>query len=222
MSNSDPQAEYFDHVEVVKNIVLLNKKLRAIIEHKEESGFSDIDLEISSLMHQMTYFSTLVQLFYPLEKTYEMMKQNPTNPNDDNTIKSQVISIDFNNRKSFLVLTAFSFETLLKVIAKKYSISLDSRNSITENYLKVMDYFEIDHEEYEDLLKVFHYTRNTLHSGTHITKDSEPLRYKGKTFTFKIGQKNVEHTTWNYFTYFTSQIIEIFAKIYKSPKFNSI
>jgi len=84
-----------------------------------------------------------------------------------------------------------------------------------------MDYFEIDHEEYEDLLKIFHYTRNTLQSGTHITKDAEPWMYKGKTFTFKIGQKKVEHTSWHYFTYFTSEIIEIFEKIYKSPKFNN-
>lgn len=222
MSNNDPQEEYFDHMEVTKNILSLNKKLRRIIEHKEESGFSDIDLEISGLMHQMTYFSILVQMFYPLETTFERMRLNPTNPNNDDTIKSQVLMIDFANRKSFLVLTAFSLETLLKVIAKKYSIYLDPRDSITKNYLKVMDYFEIEHEEYEDLLKIFHYTRNTLHSGTHITKNSGPLRYKGKTFTFEIGQKNVEHTSWNYFTYFTSEIIEIFEKIYKSPKFNKI
>src|SRR5579863_3173241 len=122
MSNSDPQAEYFDH-EVAKNISSLHKKLRAIIEHRVKSGFSDTDLEISSLMHQMTYFLILIQLFYPLEKIYEMLKRNPTNPNNDDVIKSQVSAIDFNNRKSFLVLTAFSFETLLKVIAKKHSIS---------------------------------------------------------------------------------------------------
>ena len=221
MSDSDPQEEYFDHMEVARNIISLNQKLRRIIEHKEETGFSDIDLEISALMHQMTYFSTLVQLFYPLETTFERMKLNPTNPNDDETIKAQVIAIDFNCRKSFLVLTAFSLETLLMAIAEKHSISLNPRDSITKNYLTVMDYFEIDHGEYEDLLKIFHYTRNTLHSGTKIKKSSPPLTYKGKTFTFEIGQKFMEYTTWNYFTYFTSEIIEIFEKIYKSTKFNN-
>ncbi len=114
-----------------------------------------MDLEISGLMHQMSYFSTLVQLLYPLERTFEMMKSNPTNPNDDETIKAQVVAIDFNCRKSFLVLTAFSLETILKVIAEKHSICLNPRDSITKNYLDVMNYFEIDHGEYEDLLKFF-------------------------------------------------------------------
>lgn len=220
MNDTKPKDEYFDHKELFKNILNLNKKLRRIIEHKTEAEFSDIDLEISGLMHQMTYFSTLVQLFYPLETTYNRMRLNPTNPNSDEVIEKQVESIDFNCRKSFLVLTAFSFETLLGVIAKKYAISFDDCHSMTLKYLKVIDYFEIEREEYEDLLKIFHYTRNTLHSGTHVTKDSEPLQYKGKTFIFEIGQRNVEHTTWNYFTYFTSEIIEIFEKIYKSSKFN--
>lgn len=221
MSDPDPLTEYFDDKAVVKNILSLNKKLRGIIEHKEESEFSDIDLEISGLMHQMTYFSTQFQLFYPLERTFEMMKQNPTNPNSDDVIKAQVIAIDFNIRKSFLVLAAFSFETLLNVIADKHSISLDQRDSITNNYLTVMDYFEIGHGEYEDLLKIFHYTRNSLHSGTKIKKAWGPLTYKGKTFSVEIGQKRVEHTTWDYFTYFTSEIVEIFEKIYKSQKFKN-
>lgn len=219
MTNSDPQEEFFDHMEVVRNILSLNQRLRKMIEHKEESGFSDIDLEISGLMHQMTYFSTLIQLLYPLERTFEMMKSNPTNPNDEETIKSQVIAIDFNTRKSFLVLAAFSLETLLYVIAEKHSIILNEQDAITQNYLKVMDFFEIEHDEYENLLKIFRYTRNSLHSGTKIKKSWGPFTYQGKIFSATVGQGYVEHTTWNYFTYFTHEIVGIFEKIYKSSKF---
>jgi len=221
MSRPDPETEYFDHVAVHTNILLLHKKLRLMIIDKEESKFSDIDLEISAMMHQMSYFSILIQMFYPLEKTYEGMRNNSTNTNTDDVIKAQVLSIDFNNRKSFLVLTAFSLETLLHKIADKYSISLNKRESITCNYLTLMDYFEIEHDEYENLLNIFHYTRNSLHSGTIIKKEWGPLQYKEKIFGVKIGQEYVEHTTWDHFIYFTNEILDIFKKIYASPKFNN-
>lgn len=221
MVEDNPENEYFDHMEVVKNIISLNQRLRKMIEHKEKIGFSDIDLEISGMMHQLTYFSTLIQLFYPLETTFKRMKMNPTNPNDDETIKSQVIAIDFNSRKSFLVLMAFSFETLLYAIAEKHGIELNHKDSIVTNYLKVIDYFEIDRDQYENLLKIFHYTRNSLHSGTKIKKAWGPFVYQGKEYSVTVGQGYVEHTTWNYFTYFAHEITGIFEKIYKSPKFNN-
>jgi|APSaa5957512535_1039671.scaffolds.fasta_scaffold04523_6 hypothetical protein len=220
MNKSKPRDEYFNHEEVYKNILNLNRRLRKIIEHKKESEFSDIDLEISGLMHQMTYFSTLVQVLYPLERTYHLFRLSPKNPNPDNVIEKHVEAVDFNCRKSFLVLTAFSFETLLGVISKTYSISLDGCGSMDQKYLRIMDFFDIEREEYQNLIKIFYYTRNTLHSGTHVTRDSSPLTYKGKTFFFEIGQSHVEHTTWNYFTYFAHEIVSIFEKIYKSQKFN--
>jgi len=220
MIEPDPQQSFFDHTRVVKNIQSLIKRLEKIIEHKEESNFSDIDLEISGLMHQMSYFSILIQLFYPLETTYDRIRTNLTNPNDDKTVKAQVISIDLNCRKSFLVLNCFSLETLLRIIIEKHDIRSDSRNGIVNDYLNVLDYFEIGRNEYENLLKIFHYTRNSLHSGTKIKKEWGPFSYKGKDFSAKIG-KQVEHASWDYFTYFTHEMVEIFEKIYKSSKFNN-
>lgn len=217
MNNSVANNDNSDPKEILDNIVLIKAKLRGMIEHKQQTGFSDIDLEISSLMHQFTYFSTLVYSFYPLEKTFEMMDQ--INPNNEKTTIVQVREFDFCNRKSFVVLTSFSLETLLNVIAERHSILFKPKDSITKKYLTVMDFFEIDHGEYENLLKIFHYTRNSLHSGTKIKQDWGPFSYKGKEFSVKIGQEYVEHTTWNYFTYFTSEIIGIFEKIYKSKNF---
>jgi len=221
MNNTTTNNESPDPQEILENIVLIKEKLRKMIEYKEKLGFSDVDLEISSLMHQFTYFGTLVHSFYPLERTFEMIDQTNSNPNSEETTMVQVQAIDFCNRKSFVVLTSFSLETLLDVIAEKHKILFNSRDSIVNKYLKVMDFFDIELGEYENLLKIFHYTRNSLHSGTKIKKEWGPYTYKGKEFSVKFGQKHVEHTTWNYFTYFTSEIIGIFEKIYKSKKFKN-
>ena len=212
--NPDPQ-------EILENIVLIKEKLRKMIKHKEKLGFSDVDLEISSLMHQFTYFGNLIYSFYPLEKTFEMINQINSNPNSEETTMVQVQSIDLCNRKSFVVLTSFSLETLLGIMAEKHEVLLKSGDPIIDKYLKVMNFFDIEYGEYENLLKIFHYTRNSLHSGTKIKKEWGPYMYKGKEFSVKIGQKFVEHTTWNYFTYFTNEIIGIFEKIYQSPKFKN-
>ena len=221
MDESGSQYSYVDHKEIIKNIINLTNKLGEIIKHKSKSGFSDIDLEISGLMHQMFSFSYIVQILYPLEKTYNNIKLNPTNPNNDETVKAQVETMDLTCRKSFLVLTAFTFETILELIIKKHSIPLDKYTSMNQKFMSVIDWFDIDQEEYRNLIKIFYYTRNTLHSGTRITRESDSIKYKGKIFTFKINQANMEYTSWNYFTYFTLQIITIFEKIYKSPKFNN-
>lgn len=211
----------FDHVSIYKNLHQMSDKLNLLIKDNEKSGFSDIDLEISGIMHSMTYFSIIVQMFYPLETTFERMKQNLTNPNTDDTIKSQVENIDLINRKSFLVITAFNFETLLNVIADKHGIIFNSQYRIIDNYLQVFDYFGIKHEKYENLLKIFHYTRNTLHSGTKIKRAWGPLDFEGETFSVQLGQKLIKHTSWDYFTYFTDRMINIFKEIYESPKFDN-
>ena len=221
MSNSNDFNDNPDPQEILENIALIKEKLRSMIEHKEKLGFSDVDKEISSMMHQFTYFGIIIHKFYPLERTFEMINQFNSNPNSEEIAMVQVQAIDFCNRKSFVALTSFSLETLLEVIAEKHEIHFNSNDNITSKYLQVMDFFDIEHEEYENLLNIFHYTRNTLHSGTKIKKEWGPFRYKGKEFSVKIGQKYVEHTTWNYFTYFTSEIIGIFEKIYQSPKFQN-
>ncbi len=221
MSENNNFNKPFDHVSVYKNLHQMSDKLNLLIKDNEKSGFSDIDLEISGMMHCMTYFSIIVQMFYPLETTFERMKQNPTNPNTDDTIKAQVENIDFINRKSFLVITAFNFETLLNVIAEKHSIIFNSQYRIIDNYLQVFDYFGIKHEKYENLLKIFHYTRNTLHSGTKIKRAWGPLDFEGEIFSVQLGQKPIKHTSWDYFTYFTDRMINIFKEIYESPKFDN-
>ena len=221
MSENNNFNKPFDHVSVYKNLHQMSDELNLLIKDNEKSGFSDIDLEISGMMHSMTYFSIIVQMFYPLETTFERMKQNPTNPNTDDEIKAQVENIDFINRKSFLVITAFNFETLLNVIADKHSIIFNSQYRIIDNYLQVLDCFEIKREKYENLLRIFHYTRNTLHSGTKIKRAWGPLNFEGEEFSVQLGQKLIKHTSWNYFTYFTSRMINIFKEIYESPKFDN-
>ncbi len=90
MSENNNFNKPFDHVSVYKNLHQMSDELNLLIKDNEKSGFSDIDLEISGIMHSMTYFSIIVQMFYTLETTFERMKQNPTNPNTDDAIKAQV------------------------------------------------------------------------------------------------------------------------------------
>ena len=215
MDDSDLIDKSLDHIQVIQNINLLTERLNQILVHKQ-TDFLDIDSQISSLVYQMNYFSMLVNFFYPLKRTCEMLKTNPEFTNEK-IAENQTMIIDRINRKSFLALTLFDFETLLHVIAEKYHIPLNDH--IIKNYMKVIRYFKVKDDEYENLLKIVHYTRNSLHSDTRIKKEW-CIKYKGKEFSMKIGQKRVKHVSWDYFIYFIGNVIEIFEKIYKSSKFN--
>lgn len=187
-----------------------------INKEKKEADFDEIEIQVSSLMHLLAYFEIQVGLLYPLKNTILHLKQSQPNADED-VISSHVTYLDLTCKQSFVVLTAFTFETLLTLIAEKYGISFLDKISLTKKYGIVMQYFDVEMGEREALLDIFHWTRNTLHYGGKVTREGH-LKYKGGNFDFIVGQQ-MKHADWDYFTYFVGDIIEIFREILKSQKF---
>lgn len=196
---------------------LLEKASTMINKEKKEENFDEIEIQISGLLHLLAYFQIQIGLLYPLKDTILRLKQSQPNADVD-VISSHVTYIDITCKKSFIVLTAFTFETILKFIAEKYGVSFpDKKISLTKKYCVVMEYFGVEIGERAVLLDIFHWTRNTLHHGGKVTQENH-LKYKGGEFHF-IPDQEMKHADWDYFTYFVGDIIDIFRDILKSPKF---
>lgn len=209
-----------DKKEILTNMKLLYDKLSAMIPKQPPAKLDIVELEISGMMHEIEFFKAMIEIIYPLERTYEGLKSNPINNIiESDTIEKFVQAMDFNLRKSFLTVTQFNLETLLGVIAKEHEITFRERQSLLKRYIQVMNYFEINSEDFLDLLKTYHYLRNTLHSGTKITEDFGPYHYKGCTFEAKEGQDYIKFADWRHFTWFTSEVLDIFVSILKSKKY---
>lgn len=215
----DKEPPHYFHVNttLMQNMnELLLKSSTMINKEKKEEDFDEIEIQISGLMHLLAYFQVQIGLLYPLKSTISHLKQSQPKA-DEGVIISHVTYIDLTCKKSFIVLTAFTFETILKFIAEKYGISFPDNTSLTKKYCIVMEYFDVRIGEREALLDIFHWTRNTLHYGGKVTRENH-LKYKGGDFHF-IPEQEMKHADWDYFTYFVSDIIDIFGEILKSPKF---
>ena len=207
--------------EIIGHIDNLIKKLGYMMTKHDVN--CTVLLEISALHYQMQFFRHTIDMWYPLEDTAKKFAINPHNQN----IKSEIIDnfvkqSDFCLRKAFLALTQFNLETLLNVIIEKYKIEMkDNGGTLFDKYRKAIEYFEIVDNNYESLLRIYHMLRNTLHSGTRITKNFGPYTYRGQIFELKIGQEFVVFSSWRYFTFFTNEVLCIFEKIFESPKYKS-
>jgi len=183
---------------------------------------TSIALEFSGLMHDIRYHRELVNVFYPLEVYYQKLITE-FNLNEE-AVKIAVSRTDRNMRKSFVTLTLFSLETILKHIAKYHEISFQNNNTISL-YVSVMKYFDIYSKNNENLVKILHYTRNTLHNGDRVDKEAH-LSYNEKTFDFipnpdltQKDRKQLDSTKWDYLTYLFQQLLEVFQQIIISPKY---
>lgn len=190
-----------------------------IDREKQEENFDEIEIQLSGLMHLLAYFLIQIGLLYPLKDTIEHLKQSQPNSNES-VIRSHVTFIDMTCKQSFVVLTAFSLETILKLIAERYGISFNDKDTISKKYCTVMKYFDVEIGEREALLDIFYWTRNTMHYGGKVSREGH-RKYKGCDFDFIIGS-TMKHAEWQYFTYFVSEIINIIQEIIKSPKFTKM
>jgi len=155
-------------------------------------------------------------MVYPLREIYDILKSK--NPNLDEKKAEVLIQIvDLNAKSSFVSMYGFQVETILKQIANVYNIDMNSRSMRTK-FQNVLEYFETSSDDKLNLIDVFYWTRNTLHNGGIVDRRGE-TSYKGHTYKFEIG-KEIEHATWDYFTYFGSEIIGLFEDILNSKKYN--
>lgn len=220
MSNDREFPYYYYENETLRgHLKVLLNKVSKMIEGKQEEDFDEIEIQLSGLMHLLVYFDIQVGLLYPLKSTIEHLKQSQPNA-DEAIIINHVTFIDLTCKQSFVVLTAFSLETILKFIADKYKITINDRDSISKQYCTVMQYFDVEIGERDALLDIFYWTRNTLHHGGKVTKAGQ-RKYKGGNFDFITG-KIMKHAEWEYFTYFVNDIIDIIQEILKSQKFTKV
>lgn len=196
----------------------LLEKVSIMIKDKREEDFDEIEIQLSGLMHLLVYFDIQIGLLYPLKVTIERLQQTQTDANET-VIRSHVTFIDLICKQEFVVLIAFSLETILKLIAEKYKISLND-GSITKKYCRVMQYFDVEIGERDAWLDIFYWTRNTLHNGGKVTMEGH-RKYKGNDFDFNVGEI-MKHAEWAYFTYFVSDMLDIIQDILKSPKFTKV
>lgn len=210
---------YYENTTLQRYLNELLQKVSVMIKDKREDDFDDIEIQLSGLMHLLAYFLIQIGLLYPLKATIERLIQSQPNA-DEAVIRSHVTFIDMTCKQSFVVLTAFSLETILKLIADKYQIPFNDGDSVSKRYCAVMRYFDVEIGERDALLDIFYWTRNTLHYGGKVTKEGS-RKYKGGNFDFIVGE-TMKHAEWEYFTYFVSDIINIVQEIFKSSKFTHV
>lgn len=220
MSNDIEYLRYYNDSKTLRdNLRKLLEKVSIMIKDKPEENFDEIDIQLSAVMHLLVYFDIQVGLLYPLKDTIERLKISHPRSNET-IIRSHVMFIDMICKQEFVALIAFSLETTMKSIAKKYNIPLNDRDAISKKYRTIMQYFDVEIGERDALVDIFHWTRNTLHSGGEVTIDGH-RKYKGHDFYFKIGEP-MKHADWDYFTYFVNDMLNIIQEILKSPKFIQI
>ena len=212
--------QYPSKDEMLKNMQKLYDKLSRMIPKPPSASLNKMELEISGLMHEIQFFIAMIDIVYPLERAYDGLVSNPNNENSPQVIEVFVELMDLNLRKAFLLITQFNLETLLSVIVEEHNIDITQEGSLTDKYVKVLTYFDIDHKEYKKLLDIYHRTRNTLHDGGKITREWR-IEYGGKIFEIKKGGK-ICFANWRYFTWFTSEVLTIYEKIINSKKYKMI
>jgi len=203
-------------IEEFANLIIKTSSIR-----QNHSDGNSINLELSGLMHDMFYHKELVTIFHPLNDYIEKCVDD-YGMNKPAAIIS-VTRADRSIRKSFVTFTLFSLETILKIIAKHHGIKIPRNNTI-DKYKIIMKYFDVYSEENNNLVKILHYTRNTLHNGDRVDQESH-IPYKGKIFHFVPKEKQkkeekLESTYWFNLTYFFLQLLDIFDQITMSKKYS--
>jgi|GEM_PF-5469568 hypothetical protein len=206
--------------ELIKNLDSLHERLFKMIPKSIDDGnLNNVELEISGMMYDVQYFKGLIQITYPLETMGRALLVNPANVGRIRHVELFVQRTDFNMRKSFITIMQFNLETLLGIIAKEHEIIFSKNTPILKRYNTIMNFFTITTNNYQPLLKTYHYVRNTLHVGTKIKDDFGPYIYKGCKFETKKGQGYIKFADWRHFTWFTSEVLEIYEKILASNKY---
>lgn len=206
--------------ELIQNFDRLHDRLFKMVSKPPDSqDLNVVELEISGMMYDVQYFKGMIQITYPLETMGRALLMNPINSDRPRTVELFVQRADFNMRKSFITIMQFNLETMLGIIAKEHEIIFNENTPILKRYNIVMNYFGITSNHYQPLLKTYHYVRNTLHVGTKIKKDFGSYSYKGCTFEAKNGQAYIKFADWRHFTWFTSEVLEIYEKIFASDKY---
>ena len=194
---------------------LIDKNERIQKKFKKDTKLNNVDKCIASFGLFLIAQQMKLEKCYPLSQFYELLKIR--NEQNEYIIKSIVETINLDLKASFVTLCGFQIENIIKQIADVNGIEIRERSSIDGKFKKVLTYLDIPLDDKLELIKIFYYTRNTLHSGYRATK-SVDITYKDMTFSF-IENKTIKHTNWNDFIYFVNEIIGLIEQILNSKKY---
>lgn len=215
MHNESVDDYVLDSTKLVTNFQKLINRNFSLLKNKKEDELNQVDLYINFFNHHLVVHQMQINIFYPLQQNYVRLKT--FNPNlDEKKLNVFIQIIDINSKSSFVSMCGFQLETILKQIAKQHDIQMN-KSSMRTKFQSVLEYFEISSEDKLNLIDVFYWTRNTLHNGGIVDTPGE-RSYKGFTFKFEVGE-TMKHATWDYFTYFVSEIIGLFEEILNSEKY---
>ena len=203
-----------DKTGLIRNLEELTARCSSLISSKDEADFDNVDTWISSFTHHLAVHTVQNGIFYPLKDNYTKFKD--AHPQEDEAvIKSFIKILDRNAKSSFIAMCGFQIETILKAIAQKHNIELEGSTRV--RFDSVLTHFAVSSEDKLNLIDIFYWTRNTLHNGGLVDK-SGTRSYRGHIFMFEVG-KYMKHTTWDYYTFFVSEIIGLFEEILHSKKY---
>lgn len=213
MHNKSVDEYYDDKTMLVKNFKNLITRNFSLIKNKEK--LNEVDVCINSFHFHLMVHEIHIHVFYPLKDTENKLESNIPNL-DEKKAKALTLIIDLNAKSSFISMCGFKIETILKKIAKTHNICMKDSN-IKTRFQCVLEFFEIPSKDKLDLIDILYWTRNTLHNGGIVNKQSEIL-YQNHTYKFEIN-KVIEHATWDCFIYFVSETIGLFEEILNSKKY---
>lgn len=153
-----------------------------------------------------------IQFFYPLNK------------HKHNRRIEFLEMIDLSTKMSFVVLSGFIFETILKKISKQIQESAASKSKNTSNrqgdmaekFKRVLEFYDIPLNDKLELIRIFYSLRNVLHNMTDVEKN---ISRTWSGYTYDIKGKSIDWATWCNIICFVNGILDIFQEIQNSKKF---
>ncbi len=141
---------------------------------------------------QSYYLITLARKeFFPTLDLWNKQKYN-TDEEKHKFINDRLFHFD-EEMKSGLFLKFFvNLETCARLIGEKINVA---DNSIKNLLCKLIQKAGVN-IDYEELVKIYAFSRNTIHNGGFHCKPSVSISYKGKNFDFEVS-KPINFLDWN-------------------------
>lgn len=213
MHNKSVYDYYHDKTILVKNFQNLIARNFSLIKNKED--LNEVDKCINLFHLHLMVHEIHIHAFYPLKDTENKLESISSNL-DEKTVEILIQMIVLDAKSSFIVMCCFQIENILKQIAETHGIPINKGN-IKTKFQRVSEFFETPSKDNVNFIDILYKTRNTLHNGGIVNKQSEIL-YQNHTYKFEIN-KVIEHATWDCFIYFVSETIGLFEEILNSKKY---
>lgn len=114
--------------------------------------------------------------------------------------------------KSLLLVKVFmNYEHFIRLIANRKGLKSDSINDLSKNIVSILKL----NGDYENLIDILTYSRNTVHFGGIHTKIDKSVTYKSKTYNF-IKDEHLSFFDDDTFHYFLQEIGRFFFDIINS------